>query len=437
MVLGNIYAEFAAMPNNLAPVSRASIGLVADPGGMIDLVVAADSMYDVVEAAQAACRDDTEAGRRKIYAGLVNEAVNQYNQQQVDSALALAMRGLGVYDGYKLAYIAHNIRGNALQSKDSLDAAIAAFIRMSQLMKGDKKGDSVIVDTSLVDERKNTMIGVARLMMRQSEALEGDAKGAKLRVARTYLDEYMNEFPGDEGGKGAIDQAKISAGGASADSVFVEMAASPEKYSADRFFEVGVVAARTSRPKEAIALFDAGLKKNPWSRDALFNLSITMQQEQRFTEAETHLRRLVTIDPENPEVYQVFALNFRGLAEIAKKAAEKKPATSPEAKAYAAVNDSLLVYYERFSKAPAKVTFNLWNHDGGKNVLAGTVENLTDAEKSYSLKFEFLDEKGTVISSKTADVTGVASKSTKGFRVEAEGENVVGFRYLPFPPAGQ
>ncbi|MGQ0765142.1 MAG: tetratricopeptide repeat protein [Gemmatimonadota bacterium] len=424
MVLGNIYAELAAMPENQAPVNRGSIGLVANPTGTVDLVAAADSMYDAVEAAQPACREETEAGRRKVYAQLVNEAVNQYNRQQADSALSLAMRGLAVYDGYPLSYIAYNIRGNALQSKDDLEGATAAFLRMAELMKSG--------DTSLVEERKNTMLSVANLMLAHAEALEADAKTRKVQNAIAHLEGYLREFPGDAKAEGVLARAQIMSGDeAAAARVFGAMAANPDKYSDAQLFETGVNAARADKSKEATALFEAGLRKNPWSRDALFNIAITLQKEEKFDEAEKHLRKLVTVDPENPEVYQVFALNFRGLVEIAKKAADKKPATSPEAKAYAALNDSLLAYYTRFSEAPVKVTFNLWSPEGGKNVLAGNIENLTDAEKSYALKFDFLDATGNVVVSKEVPVPAVAAKSAKSFRVEADGEGVVAFRYAP------
>jgi hypothetical protein len=158
---------------------------------------------------------------------------------------------------------------------------------------------------------------------------------------------------------------------------------------------------------------------------------LTLQKLERWNDADGYLRRLVKLDPENPEVYQVFALNYQGLAKIAKEAATKKPDTSPEAKAYAAVNDSLLLYFKRYQDAPVKVTFNLWSHDGDKHVLAGTVENLTDAEKSYTLKFDFLSATGDVVTSKEASVVSVASKRTKSFRLEVDGTAVIAFRYAP------
>jgi tetratricopeptide (TPR) repeat protein len=380
-------------------------------------------MMDIVEASNAACREETEGPRRKVYASLVNEAVNLYNSQQVDSALVLARRGLSVYDDYRLAYIAYNIQGNALQTKDSLDAAVASFKKMAELMKG---------DTSIVDERQNVMTNIATVLLAQAEQLEGEAKTAKVADASRYLEAYLQEFPGDAKAEGILARAQIMSGDASAaERVFGQMTSSPDKYTDTQLFEAGVNAARAEKSKEAVALFEAGLKKNPYSRDALFNISLTHQKLENYAEAEKHLRTLVTIDPENPEVYQIFALNYQSLARIAKDAAARKPATSPEAKHYAAMNDSLLKYFQRYQDAPVKVSFNLFSHDGTKHTLAGTIENLTDAEKNYTLKFEFLDAAGNVVTTKDAQLDAVGAKGSKGFRLEVEGDGVIAFRYAP------
>ncbi|MFP5354173.1 MAG: hypothetical protein ACLGIK_03320, partial [Gemmatimonadota bacterium] len=129
--------------------------------------------------------------------------------------------------------------------------------------------------------------------------------------------------------------------------------------------------------------------------------------------------------------YQLWALYYQNEAKVRKDAAAKKPATSPEAKAYAAANDSLLKYFKRMSEAPVKVTFNLWAHDGTKHTLGGAIENLTDAEKSYTMKVEFLDAAGTVVTTKDVAVDAVGGKKSKAFRVEVEGEGVVAYRYAP------
>ena len=170
-------------------------------------------------------------------------------------------------------------------------------------------------------------------------------------------------------------------------------------------------------------------EKNTSSRDGLFNYAVTLQKLEKWNESGAILTRLIAVDPENPENYQLWALYYQHQAKLAKDAAGKKPATSPEAKAYVAANDSLLKYFKRMQEAPVKVTFNLWSHDGAKHTLAGSVANTTDAAKTYTLKFEFLDAAGAKVGEKETIVEGVAPKGSKSFRLEAEGGGIVAYRY--------
>jgi len=416
----------------------------------IDLVAAADSMFDVVDASAPGCKAQTEEHRRRIYAALVNDAVNAYNGQNVDSALALANRGLTIYDGHRLAYIAYNIQGNARQSKDDLNGAAESFTKMADLMKG---------DTALVDERKGTMTNLAALLLAHAETLEGDAKKAKLAQATAFLQQYLQEFPGDAKAEGQLARAQIMGGDAgAAERIFGAMAANPGKYTDMQLFDAGVNAARADKAKEAAALFEAGLQKNPYSRDALFNAALTLQKLERYADAEAYIRRLVAVDPENTEAYQIFALNYQAsargdkhvidsLRKVALDAANDKKTTTaqknaiaakvkaelePKEALYKAENDSLLKYFNRYQNAKAKMGFNLWSHDGNKHVLAGSVDNLTDAAADFTVKFEFLDAAGKVVTTKDASLAGIPSKGSKAFRLEVEGEGIIAFRYAPF-----
>ncbi|MEO6446245.1 MAG: FxLYD domain-containing protein [Gemmatimonadaceae bacterium] len=421
-VLGRALSMLAEKDSSASKVvRRGSIGYATNPEGTIDLVAATDSAFDVVEAANAACRADTEEHRRRVYAPLVNEAVNVYNQAKIDEAGALVKRGLTVYDEYPLSYIAHNILGNVQQSKDSIDAAVASFKKMAELMKG---------DTALADERQNVMYNIAQLIMSQGDNLEGDAKSAKFAEASTFLESYLREFPNDAKAQGALARAQIASGNAgAAEKVFGTMIASPGNYTDQQLFEAGVNAARAERAADASKLFELGLQKNALSRDGLFNYAVTLQKLEKWDKIAPVLTRLIEVDPENPDNYQLWALYYQQQAKTAKDAAAKKPATSPEAKAYVAANDSLLKYFKRMQEAPVKVTFNLWSHDETKHTLAGTVENTSDSSKNYTIKFEFLDAAGNKVTEKDAVVEGVASKGLKSFRVEVEGPNVLAYRY--------
>ncbi|MFN8581898.1 MAG: hypothetical protein U0163_13110 [Gemmatimonadaceae bacterium] len=426
MVLGRALANIASMPNQAAVVKRSSVGYGSEPEGMIDIVAAADSAFDAIEAAQPACHNDLEENRRRLYAGIVNAAVNLYNDQQRDSAEALTRRALSVYDDYKLAYIAYNILGSVQQTKGDTPGAIATYKKMSSLMKG---------DTTLTDERKNTMVMVAQLMTQEGENLDGDAKLQAMKGVVAYMEEMLKEYPGDVKAQAAIARAQILSGDKeSANKLFSEMTSNPDKYTDTQLFEAGVGAARAEQIPAAANLFEAGLKKNPYSRDGLFNLGATLSQGEMWDKVPPVLTRLIEVDPENPDNYRLWALYYQGKAKQLKPLAEKKPDTDPNVKAFTSANDSLLKYFKRFQEAPVKVQFSLFSHDGAKHVLSGMVENMSDAAKPYSLKFDFLDNSGKTVTSKEVAVAEVAAKGSKSFRLEVEGAGIVAFKYAPLNP---
>src|SRR5437762_8087682 len=130
-------------------------------------------------------------------------------------------------------------------------------------------------------------------------------------------------------------------------------------------------------------------------------------------------------------VYQEKAKATKAAAEKTGPGGKKVPMDPAIVKLFNAQNDSLLTFFKKFQDAPVKVTFNLFAHDGGKHTLGGTVENLSAETKSYDVKFEFLDATGKVIATSTAKLDAVAPKTSKPFRVTADGEGVVAFRYAP------
>jgi tetratricopeptide (TPR) repeat protein len=424
MVLGRALANIAAQPNQPTVVTRGSIGYGSSPEAQIDIVAAADSAFDAVEASNAACHADLEENRRRIYAPMVNSAVNLYNDRKVDSAEALVRKALTVYDDYKLAYIAYNILGNIQQTKSDMPGAIGSFRKMAALMKG---------DTALVDERKNTMVMVSQLMMQEGENLEGDKKAAAMKEVVAYMEnEYLKEYPGDVKGQAAVARAQILSGDKeAATKLFTDMSSNPDKYTDTQLFEAGVGAARAEQAPAATALFEAGLKKNPYSRDGLFNLAATLSTSEAWDKLPAVMNRLIEVDPENPDNYRIWALFYQARAKQLKPLAERKPATDPNVVAFNATNDSLLKYFKRFNEAPVKVQFSLFSHDGAKHVLSGLVENNGDAAKAFTLKFDFLDNTGKTVTSKEVAVPEIPAKGSKSFRLEVEGAGIVAFKYAP------
>ena len=80
---------------------------------------------------------------------------------------------------------------------------------------------------------------------------------------------------------------------------------------------------------------------------------------------------------------------------------------------------------------PARVIFNEFTPGDGKVALGGQLTNQTEAARSFTIKVDFLDKGGNVVSSQSVDVPAVDSKRSKAFRVEGTGAGIVAFRYAP------
>jgi len=339
----------------------------------------------------------------------VNQAVSLYNAKQVDSAVAIANRALAIYPKSPVAY---NVIGNAAQAKDDIPGAVDAFKKML---------DAIGTDTAYADEKKQVMMNIPQLLAAAAEAAEGPKKAEYAKQAAEGYNAYLKEYPGDAGAQSGLARVQLMAGDtASANKLYADMLSAPDRYSDMQLLEAGVNAARADRSKEAALLFEAGLKKNPYYRDGLFNLSVTYLQSGQLDKMPPVMERLIVVDPNNPENYRVFVNYYQE-----KVKAEKVPAAKNK------LSDSVLKYYKLFSEPAAKVTFNLFSHDGAKHTLAGAIENLSPAAKTYTLKVEFLDNTGTTVATQEATVGPVDSKTSKPFRMTVEKEGVAAFKYAP------
>jgi tetratricopeptide (TPR) repeat protein len=408
-LLGRALVTIASLPDQPTVAPKASLGYTGAPAEQVDLVLAADSAFDVVEKAMPQCESDVEQYRRVPYVPLVNQAVNLYNAKQIDSAVALAERALIIYPKSPVAY---NIIGNARQGKDDIPGAVDAFKKMLV---------AIGTDTAYADEKKQVMLNIGQLIAAQADAAEGAKKQELAKQAAEAYQAYLKDYPNDAGAQSGLARAQLLAGdSASANKIYSDMLATPDKYSDMQLFEAGVNAARAERSKEAAALFETGLKKNPFYRDGLFNLAVTYLTTNQLDKMLPVLDRLVVVDPNNPENYRVFVNYYQDKVKLEKNVAAKK-----------LLSDSVLKYYKLFSEPAAKVTFNLFSHDGAKHTLGGSIENLSAAAKTYTLKVEFLDNGGNTLATQEATVGAVDPKATKPFRITVEKEGIVAFKYAP------
>ena len=410
-VLGQAYVELARHAGPTYQMRRADAGLPGE--GQIDLLAAADSAFRVVEQAKPECRDQVAQYRQhQPWLDLINAGVNALNADQLDSAEALVRRSMVIYDAspytyHLLASIEQN-RGNYARAIEHRRRAISAA------------GD----DTTYSEVRLASLLHLGLLTANQTNEAQGDSQKTLAREATEALRAFLRDAPQDENAPAAQQTLArmlvITGDTANVKSIYADQLTRPGEFSDLALVNAGVIAAQANQAADAATLFDAALKVNPNYRDALYNLAASLYAMDKYQEMLPVVRRLVEVDPSNPDNWRLYAFAFQGLSKEAKSEQVKRAQT-----------DSLVKYYELSEKMPVRVSFSQFTRGEDKVTLAGNVENRGAAPQTYQLKIEFLDKSGNVVSTQVANVGPVAPKASGRFTVTVQSPNVVAFRYAP------
>ena len=108
---------------------------------------------------------------------------------------------------------------------------------------------------------------------------------------------------------------------------------------------------------------------------------------------------------------------------------------TPIIKAYgdsaAKVVDSAVKYTDLTNKIPTRVSFTEFTPSETKTTLGGSIANNTDADKSYTLKVQFIDKNGAVVATSDVPVGPVKAHGSQSFTTTGNAPGIVAFRYAP------
>ena len=440
-VMGKTLVLWMAQPNVTAVTTRGNLGFTQNAQGQIDLVTAIDSSFQVVEKAAPECVGQTTAWRaQKGWVTMINEAIQQLNADRGDSAEALARRSLILNPNAPYGYM---VLGNLAQKKNQTRQAIDYF-KQTALKSG--------ADTSYSDLKRQTLLAAGNMAAEAADAATGAEKTALMADAKwayeTLLADAKTGNYADAARAGIARLASASGDTAAVKATYAEQLANPSGYSFQQLLNAGVTAARTKQVADATTLFEAAYQKNKYHRDVLYNLAIMYLNGDKYDRAIPVVRELVAVDPSNGENYRLYTIAFaneqKGYNEKIKaynalvkaaKTPRAKKAYDDSARVYfdsaKAVADSALKYNAMAEAFPVKVVFTEFSSQEDKSTLGGTVTNSSDQAQTYSVKVEFLDVSGKVISAQTATVGPVAPGQSGKFSVTAAGPGIAAFKYAP------
>lgn len=410
MVLGKALSMWLNHPDVPAVTTWDALGAQGNTQ-QVDVLVAVDSLFDVVETAQPACVSAlSEWRRQRAWVQMLNASIEHLNANRLDSAEYVAGRANRLFT----SPYGYMVLGNVAQNRRENDKALEYYRQTV-----DASTDSVYADV-----RDQTLVTMGNLAADMAEDTTGEARVTFARRAVEAYNTVMQKPTSTYSpqARAGLGRALLLQGDTTAfRNSLKDHLENPTAYPYQDVLASAVAAARAGQWKEGVQLFEGALQSNPWNRDALYNAALGYHELGEFDKMIPHVRKLVAVDPGNGENWRLFAYAFNGMSKASKVAAQQR-----------ALNDSVVKYYEVAEKMPHQVQFSEFGNSPERTTLSGTITNKGTAAASYTIKFEFLDKNGQVVASREATVADVAPQASGRFSVRVEdAPTAVAFRYAP------
>ena len=408
-----------------APVhgTRADFGFSTDREASADLYVLADSVFTAVETLLPECRSQVAGWRQgSPWVGTMNKALAALSEGRLDTAEALARRALILDRNAPYAYV---VLGGVTRQRLAAAAAAdqARFYAESRQHLG-RALEMAQGDTSYRDVVRSSHYELGELIAASIPGAPAAERAIRAREAAEHFKQYAAIAESDLQRADALQKigdvfASVN-DTASVRAVYMGVASNLSAYGERSILTSGILATRFGSPTEAAAFYRAVLETNPYHRDALRNLAVTLVKLNDFPALLPVSQRLSALDPSNPENWVFHAYAYAGMSERATNPAQRR--------AYA---DSSTKYDRMATEMPLSVSFTEFSPMEAEARLSGTIENKSASPKTYTIIVEMLDRSGNVIATEQAQVGPVAAKESGQFTVTGKAAGIVAFRYKP------
>jgi tetratricopeptide (TPR) repeat protein len=410
----------------------------------------------MVETSNPECASSTAQWRQqKGWVDLVNAAIQLNNDGKTDSAVIVAKRSLQLSRSMPYGYM---VLAQAAAKNNQSKEAITYY----------KQSIAAATDTSanIVDTRRGLQMALGAYAADLAEAATGDDKAvfmSESKAAYAALAKDPGTKYADAARNGQARLATLSGDTAAIKSSYADQLANPGAFSYNSLMQAAVTAAKANQTKDAIKLFEAARAVNPYHRDVLYNLARLYLLDSAYQKGIPVARQLVSVDPSNPDNYSLIAIAYASMQKkyqttqkmydsTAKALGKRANAPGVKATAMKAIIDSAakmnafitaygdstksavdsaLKYNDVQMKMPARVSFTEFTPSETKTTIGGSVSNQTDEPKSFTLKIEFVDKSGSVVTTQEVPVGPVGPHKSTAFTATGTGAGIVAFRYAP------
>ncbi len=361
-----------------------------------------DSAFRKAQELQPQCELDIDQYRQNNWAQLANAGLETQKKGDIEGAVTLFRDADRLYVG--LPHVASNLGVIFANMGGKDDSAAAYFAKALKISESSP-------DTGLIGDRNSNALNLALMYQRLDRHKE----------AVPILQKYLGWKPGDIDARKALSQSLRAAGMiASADSLENAMVVEMSKQNLDSLdtqdiLAIGVAAFNGSRHADAATAFAKAVSRNPYSRDAVYNLANAYLALKDWDNLVKSAGMLVEIEPMNEDVYRLQRQGYKGLKKDADvlKAAEKLV--------------GLQVTVEMTGFQLGRSTAKLEGTATGRSPTDATGKAIKPA--AVTLVVEFVTSGGTVVDTKEVAIPLLVAGSVHKVSVDGKGADIAGWRY--------
>jgi tetratricopeptide (TPR) repeat protein len=379
--------------------------------GEVNDLAGMDSAFDRASAAAPQCAADIRAHRRRLWVPILNSAVDRIRAGDQDAAKAELYRSFGVFDGEPQAFY---YLAQIYAQRDQRDSATMYFKRAIAVAQDSANRSNEQAQKLLRDATFN--IASTFHMDKQYDS------------AAAWYRRYREQRPDDAQAMTRLADA-LDQGGHSAEALalYDSVLARADSMPTLDLFQAGVAMFDGKRFDAAAQAFEAGLRRNPQYRDALFNL------------ANTYLSMANLSDSgQGPDVARIKKELGEKMMPIVNRLVEVDPMSEPARRLRAAafqlqgLGDSTVAVLQALQTLPFDVTVSAFTPSGSGYDVRGIITNRQDSTATTPpFVFEFLNGAGEVVQAITVDPKPVDGASIVPFAMAPVGEGIVAWRYRP------
>ncbi len=394
-------------------MTQQELNIGRDRVAKIALIPAADSLLTIVETAHPGCATEIDRWRQsRPWSTRIQAAYRLIGENKVDSAEAMAKEAYVLDRRSPFIYNAFAQIAKARQNYDEMFRQLDRAIELASK-------DTALVETSMQLRTQYASTMQERAMQETDVAKRNEMLG---RAARLYLAVGAANPASTDGPayySAALDIAMLTQDQTLIGEIINPLIEDPTPYP-DLTLLLGAETMRmVNKQEQAMALYRGALSKNPNIRDANFFLTYMLLEAKKPTETTELLDRLMQLDPGNPDNIMMRAMAVRAVAE-AERDTRKRADLIRQVNALTAQESSM----------PQRVQVTRFERRAEGAVWSGSVENRSNAAKTYTIEVQFLDIEGNTVDTKTVTTGSAPANQSVNFEVTATGAGIAAWKYV-------